>query len=189
MEQCRGLIPVPDGHRRFVVGTDRDDRTHTIARVLRDDGNEVVLAQRDDTPSFAIDAVQEDADILVTATQDGDDQEAYRELADRLTEYGADNLYVAVEDPKSIEGLDDHVDAVYRQEDSLDDIIEDLYRSFDWQYLEQVGERTYEALEDWQEPRETEPEELETYLTEELGSTGSAAATKILNSNPALFES
>lgn len=180
---------MPDEHRRFVVGTDRDDRTHTIARVLRDDGNEVVLAQRDDTPSFAIDAVQEDADVLVTATHEGDDRQDYRELDERLTEYGAEDLYVAVDNPSGIEDLDDHVDAVYRPDDSLTDIVGDLYRPFDWQELDQVGERTYESLEDWQEPRETEPEELETYLAEELGSTGSAAATKILNSNPALFES
>ncbi len=186
-ERYRGLIAVPNEHRRFVVGTDRDDRTHSIARVLRDDGNEVVLAQRDDTASYAIDAVQEDTDVLVTAANDQDTRD-YQELADRLDEYGADDIYVAVDDHEGVGGIDDHVDAVYRPDDSLIDILEDLYRSFDWQYLEQVGERTYEALEGWQEPSETGPDELETYLETELGSRGKAAATKILNSNPALFE-
>lgn len=180
---------MPDEHRRFVVGTDRDDRTHSIARLLRDDGNEVVLAQRDDTASFAIDAVQEDTDVLVTSTSDQDTRADYHDLEQRLTEYGADDVYVAVDDPDGLEGIDDHVDAVYRPDDSVTDIMEDLYRPFDWQYLEQVGERTYDALEDWKEPREATGDELEAYLGTEMGSSGKAAATKILNSNPALFES
>lgn len=178
---------MPDEHRRFVVGTDRDDRTHSIARLLRDDGNEVILAQREDAAVFAIDAVQEDADVLVTATGDQDDLEDYRDLDQRLAEYGADDLYVAVDDHDELDGIEDHVDAVYRPDDSLSDIVEDLYRPFDWQYLDQVGDRTYEALEDWKEPRQTEPEELETYLAEEMGSSGTAAATKIVSANKSLF--